>query len=67
MSVDAPATGALGTSSQGRQAGPKAEREPGAAGGGGGTDPPARPSGGGAHRPDHFVVGFVGALGVLSA
>ncbi|MEU3306446.1 AI-2E family transporter [Nocardiopsis sp. NPDC055551] len=67
MSVDAPATGATGTTTRGPQEDPKAEREPGAAGGGGGVDPLTRPSGGGAHRPNYFVVGFVGALGVLSA
>ena len=67
MSVDAAATSATGTPPQGPREGPKAEREPGAAGGGDGTDPFAHPSGGGARRPNYFVVGFDGALGVLSA
>ncbi|WP_067599714.1 AI-2E family transporter [Nocardiopsis listeri] len=67
MSVDAPATGATGAPAGGPREGPKAEPEPGATGGGNGTDPSAGPSGGGAQRPNYFVVGFVGALGVLSA
>ncbi|WP_017588651.1 AI-2E family transporter [Nocardiopsis ganjiahuensis] len=41
--------------------------DPSAEGGGDGEDPAKHLAGGGPRRPNHFVLGFVGALGVLSA
>lgn len=71
-SAGARSTGELGAVAppQGPEAGPEEERTtrtPSAEGGGDGQDPVSRLAGGVPPRPNYFLLGFVGALGVLSA
>lgn len=67
MSVDAPAMSAKGSPSPKPETGAEGGRAPDASGGGAGPDPSGGLTGDGARRPNYFVMGFVGALGVLSA